>query len=98
MPAKTGLLAAGGISLVRVHPLPRIGIIAIGDEVVKPGESLKEGQLYASNIVTLVSWLKHFRMTSKQRRSLEKRKGSDRKNVPRDGRRNSFSSCQNGPG
>lgn len=65
MPAKTGLLAAGGISLVRVHPLPRIGIIAIGDEVVKPGESLKEGQLYASNIVTLVSWLKHFRMTSK---------------------------------
>ena len=65
MPAKTGLLAAGGISSVRVHPLPRIGIIAIGDEIVKPGESLKEGQLYASNIVTLVSWLKHFRMTSK---------------------------------
>ncbi|MHC4882447.1 MAG: molybdopterin molybdotransferase MoeA [Planctomycetota bacterium] len=65
VPAKTGLMAAGGISSVRVHPLPRIGIIAIGDEVVKPGESLKEGQLYASNIVTLVSWLKHFRMTSK---------------------------------
>ncbi|MHC4290596.1 MAG: molybdopterin molybdotransferase MoeA [Planctomycetota bacterium] len=65
MPAKTGLMAAGGISSVRVHPLPRIGIIAIGDEVVKPGESLKEGQLYASNIVTLVSWLKYFRMKSK---------------------------------
>lgn len=65
MPAKTGLMAAGGISSVRVHPLPRIGIIAIGDEVVKPGKSLKEGQLYASNIVTLVSWLKHFRMKSK---------------------------------
>ncbi len=64
MPAKTGLMAAGGISSVRVHPLPRIGIIAIGDEVVRPGESLKEGQLYASNIVTLVSWLKHFRMES----------------------------------
>lgn len=57
-------MAAGGISSVGVHPLPRIGIIAIGDEVVKPGESLKEGQLYASNIVTLVSWLKHFRMKS----------------------------------
>jgi molybdopterin molybdotransferase len=65
MPATTGLLAAGGISSVRVHPLPRIGIIAIGDEIVKPGESLKEGQLYASNIVTLVSWLKHFSLTSK---------------------------------
>ena len=60
MPAKTGLMAAGGISAVRVHPLPRVGIIAIGDEVVKPGELLKEGQLYASNIVTLTSWLKHF--------------------------------------
>ncbi|MHC4257531.1 MAG: molybdopterin molybdotransferase MoeA [Planctomycetota bacterium] len=70
MPAKTGLLAAGGISSVRVHPLPRIGIIAIGDEVVKPGESLKEGQLYASNIVTLVSWLKHFRMTSPDQKDL----------------------------
>jgi molybdopterin molybdotransferase len=65
LPAKTGLMAAGGISSVSVHPLPRIGIIAIGDEVVKPGESLKEGQLYASNIVTLVSWLNHFRMKSK---------------------------------
>ena len=65
MPAKTGFMAAGGISSVGVHPLPRVGIIAIGDEVVKPGESLKEGQLYASNIVTLVSWLKHFRMKSK---------------------------------
>ncbi len=63
-PAKTGFMSAGGISSVRVHPLPRIGIIAIGDEVVSPGESLKEGQLYASNVVTLVSWLKHFRMKS----------------------------------
>ena len=63
-PAKTGLLAAGGISSVRVHPLPRVGIIAIGDEVVGPGESLKEGQLYASNIVTLTSWLKHFHISA----------------------------------
>ena len=63
-PAKTGLVAAGGIASVRVHPLPRVGIIAIGDEVVKPGESLKEGQLYASNIVTLVSWLKRFHIST----------------------------------
>ncbi len=63
MPAKTGFMAAGGICSVRVHPLPRVGIIAIGDEVVKPGESLKEGQLYASNIVTLTSWLRHFHIS-----------------------------------
>ncbi len=61
-PAKTGLLAAGGISAVRVHPRPGIGIIAIGDEVVSPGKPLKPGQLYASNLVTLLSWLRHFQM------------------------------------
>jgi molybdopterin molybdotransferase len=64
MPAKTGLMAAGGFSSVRVHPLPRVGIIAIGDEIVKPGESLKKGQLYASNTVTLTSWLRLFHMES----------------------------------
>ena len=61
-PAKTGLLAAGGISFVRVHPRPRIGIIAVGDEVVSPGKPLRPGQLYASNLVTLLSWLRHFQM------------------------------------
>jgi len=61
-PAKTGLLAAGGISSVRVHRLPQIGIVAIGDEVVSPGKMLKEGQLYASNLVMLLGWLRHFRM------------------------------------
>jgi molybdopterin molybdotransferase len=61
-PARTGLLAAAGISAVQVHPRPRIGIIATGDEVVSPGKPLKPGQLYASNLVTLLSWLRHFRM------------------------------------
>jgi len=59
-PARTGLLAAGGISTVRVHPRPRVGILATGDELVSPGEPLGPGQLYASNLVTLLSWLKHF--------------------------------------
>ena len=61
-PAKAGLLAAGGIATVEVHPRPRIGIIATGDELVRPGEPLKPGQLYASNLVTLVSWLRRFGM------------------------------------
>jgi molybdopterin molybdotransferase len=61
-PAVTGLLAAGGIHTVRVHPLPRVGIISTGDEVVAPGHPLKPGQLYASNLVTLLSWLRHFRI------------------------------------
>ncbi|MFH1716232.1 MAG: gephyrin-like molybdotransferase Glp [Planctomycetota bacterium] len=63
-PARTGLLAAGGISEVRVHPRPRVGIVATGDELVSPGEPLRPGQLYASNLVTLFSWLRHFRMAA----------------------------------
>ncbi|MBW8016446.1 MAG: molybdopterin molybdotransferase MoeA [Planctomycetes bacterium] len=65
MPAKAGFMAAGGISSVSVHPLPRVGIIAIGDEVVRPGESLKEGQLYASNIVALTCWLKLYHINTR---------------------------------
>ena len=61
-PARTGLLAAAGISVVRVYPMPRVGVLATGDELVSPGEPLKAGQLYASNLVTLISWLRHFRM------------------------------------
>ncbi len=61
-PAMTGLLAAGGLSTVSVYPKPRVGIIATGDEVVAPGRPLKPGQLYASNLVTLLAWLRHFQM------------------------------------
>ena len=62
-PALTGLLAAGGLDRVNVRPLPRVGIVATGDEVIAPGHALKPGQLYASNIVTLYSWLRHFGMS-----------------------------------
>jgi molybdopterin molybdotransferase len=61
-PAKTGLLAAAGIDQVKVLQRPRVGLLGIGDEVVCPGESLGEGQLYASNLVTLKSWLGRFRV------------------------------------
>ena len=62
-PALTGLLAAGGLGRVAVFPSPRVAVVATGDEVVAPGVSLKQGQLYASNIVTLYSWLRHFKMS-----------------------------------
>ena len=61
-PAMTGLLAAAGIHTVRVYPRPRVGVISTGSEVVAPGSQLAPGQLYASNMVTLVSWLRHFGM------------------------------------
>jgi molybdopterin molybdotransferase len=61
-PAMTGLLAAGGISTVCVYPFPRVGVISTGDEIIAPGLPIRTGQLYASNMVTLLSWLRRFRM------------------------------------
>lgn len=61
-PALTGLLAAGGVHQVKVYPSPRVAVAATGDEVIAPGHPLRSGQLYASNVVTLYSWLRHFGM------------------------------------
>lgn len=55
-PAQVGLLAAAGCSELRVGRRPRVAIIATGDEVIAPGQTLREGQLFASNLVTLNAW------------------------------------------
>jgi molybdopterin molybdotransferase len=55
-----GLLAAAGHANVRVYRPPRVLVIATGDEVVAPGAPLQEGQLYASNMMEIQSWLKAF--------------------------------------
>jgi molybdopterin molybdotransferase len=59
-PASLGLLATGGYDDISVYKLPHIGILATGDEVVAPGKPLGEGQLYASNLVTLAAWCAKF--------------------------------------
>jgi len=56
-PALIGLLAAAGHESARVYSLPKVGVIATGDEVVAPGQPLPEGKLYASNMVEICSWL-----------------------------------------
>ena len=56
-PALIGLLAAAGLDGAPVYKSPRVAVIATGDEVVLPGEPLSKGQLYASNMVELCSWL-----------------------------------------
>jgi molybdopterin molybdotransferase len=61
-PAAIGLLAAAGCSQVPVHNSPRVLVIASGDEVVSPGVPLKAGQLYASNMMEIRSWLNLFGM------------------------------------
>jgi molybdopterin molybdotransferase len=60
MPGGLGLAAAAGISRVRVFRRPRAAVIGVGDEVVAPGCRLDQGQLYASNIVTVGAWLTSF--------------------------------------
>jgi len=60
IPGILGLAAAAGISRVLVFRRPRTAVIGAGDEVVAPGCRLDQGQLYASNIVTVEAWLKSF--------------------------------------
>ena len=60
LPARLGLVAAAGISHLEVYRKPRVCLIAIGDEVIAMGQTLKEGQLYASNLVSTEAWLSCF--------------------------------------
>lgn len=53
-----GLLAAAGITAVRVHRRPTIMVIATGSELVAPGEPIGPGQVAASNMITLEAELK----------------------------------------
>jgi molybdopterin molybdotransferase len=57
LPARLGLIAAAGIDRLKVYKKPDVALIAIGDEVIAPGQKLKEGQLYASNLVNIGAWL-----------------------------------------
>jgi molybdopterin molybdotransferase len=61
-PGQIGLLAAGGLDRIPVRKIPRVGILATGDEVLAPGKPLEDGKLYASNLVTLEAWCHYFCM------------------------------------
>jgi len=52
-PQALGMLASLGIDRVLVHQRPRVALLALGDELVEPGQPLKPGQLHVSNIYTL---------------------------------------------
>lgn len=52
-PQDIGLLASLGIPEVRVYRPLRVAIINTGDELVTPGQALREGQIYDSNSYTL---------------------------------------------
>lgn len=56
-PSLAGFLAAAGCHQALAHPLPRVGLLATGREVVAPGQPLPPGAVYASNLVSLAAWL-----------------------------------------
>jgi len=57
-PGRIGLLVAGGISRLSVFKRPKIGLLAIGSELLLPGKSLPRGKLYASNVAFQNAWFK----------------------------------------
>ncbi len=52
-PAELGLIAAVGVTDVLAWPLPRVGVLSTGDEVVAAGFPLQPGRIYDSNGPTL---------------------------------------------
>ena len=63
-PLRAGLLAAAGHATARVHAAPRVGILGTGDELAAPGQPLAEGQLHASNVITLAALCRQFGLTA----------------------------------
>jgi molybdopterin molybdotransferase len=64
-PSEVGLIASAGHSGATVYKSPRVVIIATGDEVVAVGETLKEGMVFASNLVTISAWCSVYGMSAK---------------------------------
>lgn len=62
-PVTAGLLAAAGRRIVSVYKNPVVGIIGTGDELIAPGDPITDGQVYASNIVTIAGWCRRYHMT-----------------------------------
>ncbi len=59
-PGLAGLLAAGGRGSVSVHPAPRVGVLATGDELVPPGRLPAPGQVVSGAQVAVLGWLQRF--------------------------------------
>jgi molybdenum cofactor synthesis domain-containing protein len=55
---KIGVLASQGVTQVEVYEMPRVAVLASGEEVVEVGEKLNPGQLYDINSHTVTSVVK----------------------------------------
>jgi len=57
-PAEIAVLASNGLTRAQVGRSPRVMAISTGDELVEPGESLREWQIYRSNVYGLLAALR----------------------------------------
>jgi len=61
-PHQIGLIAAAGLSSVRVYKIPRVTIMATGNEVLAVGMPFQHGKVFASNLVTISAWCSFYGM------------------------------------
>jgi len=52
-----GILASNGITAITVKRKLKVGLMSTGDELMEPGETLKSGKIYNSNLYTLTGRL-----------------------------------------
>lgn len=52
-PQGVGILAGQGMTRTRVRRSPRVALLALGDELIEPGQELDPGMIYVSNIYGL---------------------------------------------
>ena len=55
--AAVGVLASAGMDTIPVYRRLRVGVLCSGDELVMPGNSLQDGQIYNSNFYTIAAVL-----------------------------------------
>ncbi len=58
LPQHLGLAASAGVGSLEVFRKPRVAVLASGDELLMPGQPLKPGMIYNSNIFTVAGMLR----------------------------------------
>lgn len=69
-PASMGLIGSLGIDSVQVFQKPSTRIITTGNELIAPGESRKEGQIYESNSIALSGVLEDFGFKCQEKKQI----------------------------
>jgi molybdopterin molybdotransferase len=59
-PATMGMIGSLGIDSIKVFQKPAIRLITTGNELIAPGETRREGQIYESNSHALIGALKNY--------------------------------------